>query len=390
MINTKRLATIFVLTAILITGSLNAIQYAYSSGPDTLTVKYLGPIADDPAETIIQIYKKIDDFSNPPLDEISIDATGDEFMVISLNYGKDKLNSNTVFRVIERTSGSDDVEIDVAEIHTSCSKSLYKGQIVDGQVFVGILEVVDGTLLGDSILPDNVGEECTDNKKPKHTATITLKKAITNDNGGAIISADQIQENFLPKIDGVDVIFGEPVTISTKEPHTISEADVVGYSFVLIAGDTDCPSMLGEEFTVKKNKDITCTIYNDDNGDGSTGGGGPGVVFHFETIQLTLVDPAVGKDCANTSNVAPCVGIIDTKSFIVRPDTSLASQDLTPTTLILLSVLPSSDFSLATQCTVAGLNAVGTVIDGFTVECLDTNAGNTYNFNLALIETSMP
>jgi len=291
MTNTKRLMTIFILTTILITGGLTTAQYAYSSGPDILTVKYFGPIATSPAETFIEIYKKIDDFDSPALATIPIALDGEEFMVSSQLYFKDKLNSNTVFRVIERTTGSDDVEIDVVEIHTSCSKPLYMGQIVPGVNAIVTLEVVDGTLGGDSILPDNAEGECTDNKKPKHTATITLKKAITNDNGGLIVTANQIQDNFLPKIDGVDVIFGEPTTISTKEPHTISEAtDVDGYSFVLIAGDTDCPSMLDEEFIVKKNMDITCTIYNDDNFvEGETGG--DGIIFHRNTIEFMYNPP---------------------------------------------------------------------------------------------------
>jgi len=341
MTNTKRLATIFVLTAILITGSLNAIQYAYSSGPDTLTVKYLTPINSDPeVSTFIQIYKKTDDFGNLPLGpEIPINAQNEEFMVFASNYGKDKLNSNTVFRVIERTSGSDDVEIDVVEIHTSCSKPLYMGQIVPGDNGIVTLEVIDGTLLGDSILPDNVDEECTDNKKPKHTATITLKKAITNDNGGLIITADQIQDSFLPKIDGVDVIFGEPTTISTKEPHIISEAtDVLGYSFVLIAGDTECPSMLDEEFTVKKNKDITCTIYNDDNFD-ENAVGGDGIIFRNHSMMFQLNDVTGHDSCDKTTNPAlkdPCIEFVSpTDQRIGIVDSALIDD----TTIVLYSVV---------------------------------------------------
>jgi len=234
MVKSLTILTISLLTTILITGSLSAIPNAYSSGPDTLKVKYTGPITDDPA-VIIQIYKKIDDFGSPPLGpEITItnEVGGDEFMVISQNYGKDKLNSNTVFRVIERTSQGDE-EIDVAEIHTSCSKPLYIGQIVVGQEGLVTLEVVDGTLGGDenSILPNSADEKCIDNKDSKNTATIILKKAITNDNGGEITDPAE----FLPKIDGEDVLFGEPIPITAKEPHIISEAVLPGYSFVLIA-----------------------------------------------------------------------------------------------------------------------------------------------------------
>jgi len=306
-------------------------------------------------------------------------------MVISQNYGKDKLNSNTVFRVIERTSGTDDVEIDVVQIHTSCSKPLYMGQIVAGDNGIITLEVVDGTLLGDSILPDNVSEKCTDNKNPKHTATITLKKAITNDNGGEITDPLTFTENFLPKIDGVDVSFGETITITTKEPHTISEAEVVGYSFVLIAGDTDCPSMLGEEFTVKKNKDITCTIYNDDNGDGSTGG--DGVAFGFNGLQFTNIGPDAGglDSCAATSNVPPCVErqgllyvIVDT--LLANPDSSIILWSLTPPT--------GGSSSQVNNCALAGAYPASfdNSINGFGLLC-STFVPGTWNINYAFVLT---
>jgi len=393
MINTKRLATIFVLTAILITGSLNAVQYAYSSGPDKLTVKYFGPIATSPAETFIEIYKKIDEFESLPLGPpILIENIGDEFMVISQNYGKDKLNSNTVFRIIERTTGSDDFEIDVVEIHTSCSKPLFIGQTVLGVVnAIVTLEVVDGTLGDDSILPDNAEGDCTDNKKPKHTATITLKKAITNDNGGLIITADQIQENFLPKIDDLDVIFGEPTTISTKEPHTISEAQVDDYSFVLIAGDTDCPSMLDEEFTVKKNKDITCTIYNDDNGDGTSGG--EGVAFGFNGIEFENVADTsrsiAGTETCAIKKAVPCIeqqGVGPSLIWVIVDDELLDPNS----TIILWSLNPAGAFPQVNNCALAGSFPATTTevagTNGFGLLCTTFKPGN-WNINYAFILT---
>jgi len=150
-----------------------------------------------------------------------------------------------------------------------------------------------------------------------------------------------------------------------------------------------------EEFTLDSGQHLTCVIYNDDDADAGEIGGGPGVVFHFETIMIKLSLAGGGPaDCISTVSVAPCIEIIDEKNFIVRPDLSMAPQDLTPTTLILLTVVPSSDFNLATQCTVTGLNVDGVGdIDGFGVRCLDTALGldpsNDYNFNLALIETTM-
>jgi len=399
MTNTKRLATIFVLTAILITGSLNAVQYAYSSGPDVLTVKYSGPIGLDPAETIIQIYKKIDDFASLPLDEISIEADGEVFMVFASNYGKDKLNSNTVFRIIERTTGSDDDEIDVVEIHTSCSKPLYKGQMVPGVNAIVTLEVIDGTLglEMDSIIPDNESEKCLDNKKPKHTATITLKKAITNDNGGEITDPLTFTANFLPKIDDIDVSFGDPITITTKEPHIISEADVPGYSFVLIAGDTECPSMLGEEFTLKKNKDITCTIYNDDNFDPNAGG--TGVTFGHRGFEIRVDDDnspgapdnEIGpRPCSEGET--PCVEFVEVNQGGVGLEVYLIVDDelVEPTNniLVIWSLIPTgSNTFVPVSCLLVGIyDSSITGKKGFALECSEI-ANKDFNINYAFIRT---
>jgi len=291
LVKSLTILTISLLTTILITGGLSAIPYAYSSGPDTLKVKYTGPIGTD-GSTTIEIYKKIDDFGNTPLDVIIITESPEEFMVVALNFAKDKLNSNTVFRILV-----DGIETAVYEIHTSCSKPLFIGQMVSGQNGV-TLEVIDGTLNSESILPDNESEECIDNKKSEQTATIILKKAITNDNG--VMIPANLTETFIPKIDGEDILFGEPIPITAKEPHTISEAtNVPGYSFVLIAGDTECPSMLDEEFTVKKNKEITCTIYNDDNFVPGQGGS-EGVTFGLNSLEFivssNIQDPVITSD----------------------------------------------------------------------------------------------
>jgi len=384
MIHTKRLATIFVLTAILITGSLNAVQYAYSSGPDTLTVKYLGP-DPVPLTYTIEIYKKIDDFESLPLGPpIPIENIGDEFMVISQNYGKDKLNSNTVFRLLDENGA----QIDVTEIHTSCSKPLYIGQVVFGDAGLS-LEVIDGTLGGDSILPNNEEGDCTDNKKPKHTATITLKKAITNDNGGTIKEATDIELAFDPKIDDEEVDFGVPVNISTKESHTISETIVTGYSFVLIAGDTDCPSMLDEEFTVKKNKDITCTIYNDDNGDGSTGG--TGVSFGHKGFQFNTnnINAPLSRACDAGTITDSCVEIIEpvsgSKVFLIVDSEIMNPQN----TLVIWSMtaVETNQF-LINNCVLVGIfdsmELPGT--KGFGLAC-PIVTGTDWNINYAFINT---
>jgi len=231
-----------------------------------------------------------------------------------------------------------------------------------------------------------------------------LKKVVTQDNTDELleIADEDIASNFplfitniLPDSEAI------PITMEKQEvppgTYTLGEDMPVKFEFVLITGDADCPTMLDmEEFTISEGQHLTCVIYNDDDADAGESGGGPGVVFHFESIQIKLSPFGGGdNDCSVTGDIAPCIELVDEKTFIVRPDLSDAPQNLTPTTLILLTVVPSSDFNLATQCSVSGLNVDGIgAIDGFGVKCLDTSTGpdpfNDYNFNLALIETTMP
>lgn len=365
------------LTTILITGSLSAIPNAYSSGPDILKVKYTGPIGTD-GSTTIEIYKKIDDFGNTPLDVIIITENEEEFMVVALNFAKDKLNSNTVFRILV-----DGIETAVYEIHTSCSKPLFIGQMVSGQNGV-TLEVIDGTLNSESILPDNEDEKCLDNKKSELTATIILKKAITNDNG-VTMPAD-LTGTFLPKIDDEFVSFGVPIPITAKEPHTISEAtNVPGYSFVLIAGDTECPSMLGEEFIVKKNKEITCTIYNDDIFvPGGTGGAG--VVFRPTSVTFDI-----GKitDFTIPDNEGGGVVTINAMNSDIIIVIDPAFQTSTAQNLIVIyTLLDTTNSGSLNQCFSEGIVEIGTNGDkAFRIACAVELEGMTYSLNYALINT---
>jgi len=340
---------------------------------------------------LLKSTKKIDDFGNDPLvPEITIttEVGGDEFMVVAAMYAKDKLNSNTVFRILV-----DGGQIDFAELHTSCSKPLFKGQIVLGLISgEEILQVIDGTLGGDenSILPNTADEKCIDNKDSKNTATIILKKAITNDNGGEITDPAE----FLPKIDGEDVLFGEPIPITAKEPHIISEAVVPGYSFVLIAGDTECPSMLDEEFTVKKNKEITCTIYNDDNGDDN--GGAAGVAFGFNGFLFeNIKSPSDVKGdmaCAENGNKPPCIEIqkLGSSTLRVVVDPALKKPD---STIIIWSLNPelpgpSGEPFLLNNCVLAGVfpASFDATVNGFGFSCPTIATGN-WNINYAFVET---
>ena len=267
--------------------------------PDTLKVKFTAPIELPSTDLFkIEIYKKLDDRGNPdkllglPIDNVK---SGDPLMIVA-SFGKDKLESNTAFVVYNNL---EEVVAEM-EIHTSCSKPLFITMTVfdvndpnNGYS----LEVTDGTIGGDTSIPEFEPNSCEDEKK-KSTGTITVRKALTNDNGGEAkfkdfeIKVTNVNTNDDPIV--LDPFEIEPgvfdYSINVKDvpagTYTLSETDVQGYTTVLIAGDTGCPSMLGEEFTIKKNKNLSCTIYNDDDSTGDNGEIEPGVIFHVGTTKF--------------------------------------------------------------------------------------------------------
>jgi len=274
--------------------------------PDTLKVKFTAPIELPSTDLFkIEIYKKLDDRGNPDklLGSIT-DVVSDTTLTIEASFGKDKLESNTAFVVyklgVDSEGKATEEVVSEMEIHTSCSKPLFITMTVfdvndpnNGYS----LEVTDGTIGGDTSIPEFEPNSCEDEKK-KSTGTITVRKALTNDNGGEAkfkdfeIKVTNVNTNDDPIV--LDPFEIEPgvfdYSINVKDvpagTYTLSETDVQGYTTVLIAGDTGCPSMLGEEFTIKKNKNLSCTIYNDDDSTGDNGEIEPGVIFHVGTTKF--------------------------------------------------------------------------------------------------------
>ena len=148
--------------------------------------------------------------------------------------------------------------------------------------------------------------------------TLTLKKAVTSDNTSDLDSLTP--DDFKLFIKSVEP-GSSPIEITELKQEVIpgtytihetmpvpGEGDPV-YSFVLIAGDTACPAMLeiddtvdpldtSDEFTIEANQDITCTIYNDDEGDGTSGGG---VFFHRLNIPFNIGGPDAGDHTCATA-----------------------------------------------------------------------------------------
>ena len=465
MTNTKKLATIFILTAILITGGFVISPYAYSTGynndddddcekehhsekgddyddsshhsddddddcvpdpcdckkPDTLKVMYNGPsileldengmpVVDDEGNEVelpvtIQIFKKGKDVGKPEKqlgNDINDVRNGDMVVVSSSMLGKDRLNANTVYRILQDTDQNPDTpleEIDVAEIHTSCSKPLFVGLIAVGKNGAVTLEVISGERNGNPSIPPSDALTCEEDQKPTPMSSITVKKALTNDNDG-----DAGPEDFTVTFTdiGPDGIIGSPddvevesqtfnaldASFSVEIPagtYTLSEAtaDTVDaiYTTVLIAGDTACPSMEGEPFKLKKGKHITCTIYNDDNFVESVPGGTgePGRIFHTNTIEfmynsindddgmfvaVTQVD-GTSFDCtAGLTCILIEDPVMNSRLFTVQDPLINKASSLVVINIYALDI-PDNQNAFAQKC------VIGTLIPGSTPDTLD-------------------
>jgi hypothetical protein len=88
--------------------------------PSIFTVKYNGP-----SPVTIEIYKKTDDIGKKqPLLTIPDITDGSPVVVNSNTFGKENLEANTIYRVMQGG-----VQIAVVSIHTSCSQPLFIGNI---------------------------------------------------------------------------------------------------------------------------------------------------------------------------------------------------------------------------------------------------------------------
>lgn len=285
--------------------------------PHTLKVLFATPNPELPVPDNVtfkaEIFKNLNEKNNEEKqlgDDIILtpNDSSSPSMVQAADWGKDKLESNTAFVIYKVETVGDEITKEIVaemEIHTSCSKPLF----IDMTVFDvndpgnGYSLQVDDGLRGESpdiytSIPIANPDSCEVEKK-KSTGTITIRKALTNDNGGEAIVEDfeitvtNVETNDPFNLDDMD----DDASINTIDvpagTYTLSETVVTGYTTVLIAGDTGCPSMVGEEFTIKKNKNISCTIYNDD--DGSSGGPG-GIVFRNHSLQIAGVNVSPNAD----------------------------------------------------------------------------------------------
>ncbi|MFQ5497293.1 MAG: hypothetical protein ACE5DU_05340 [Nitrosopumilus sp.] len=377
--------------------------------PDTLKFKFSTPSAEIDSEFRIEIYKKLNDIGNHDKKLMGItDVTNlGDYQIESSSFGKDKLNSNTVFAIYKIVEDQDDVLVSSIEVHTSCSKPLYKGLTVMDSGYA--LEITDGLKNDETSISASDPLTCGDEPESAKMGSIRIKNALTSDNGGEAeftdftfqlidvdtgIGIDLIQDLEDPSINEIEVPTGT---------YTLSQtiAEVTGtYTTVLITGDKKCPSMTEESFEIKKDKTISCTIYNDD--DGNAGGDiEPGVIFHVGTVKFDNIQGSAVPRCDPVAVTLPCA-FEDIDGLISIVPNLKENELLRVSTLVLISVVgldvndtTMQDQGSTTGCTFDGLN---TFIDNsnveypaFKIQCSGlTSSSEQYRINYALIETLIP
>ena len=188
---------------------------------------------------------------------------------------------------------------------------------------------------------------------------------------------------------------GNPIEITMENQeidagtYTLSETGPPGFEFVLISGDTGCPTMVKdmEEFTISEGEHLTCVIYNDDDAD--EGAGGAGVAFGFNGFDFTVLapnGPVTGLNtCASQPLGEPCIeknGIlyVIVDPLLVNVNNSIIVWSMTP--------MAGSPTNQVNNCSLTSIiPSTGHLGEnGFALFCSTVVAG-TWNINYAFINT---
>jgi len=369
--------------------------------PDTFTVSYNGPGTEtNPA--IIEIYKKSDYIgTKEPLDVIKdVYNENNEVVVSASNFNKNKMPSNTVYRIgIDNNANNEfdqDEEIAIISIHTSCSKPLFVGDIHianEGTPDEVTLTVVSGKRGERETIPTLT---CEEDQKPTNPATITLINALTSDTGGEITDPNDSAFGLTVSPANTQVSFGAIIEVPAKEPISIDATIPEGYTRVLITGK-NCPESLPATVSLKEGKNLTCTIYHDDNDLKGTNGVPAGTIFWHNSLNFKLMNDE-GENCNTLSDTAEVVACVETveagDQIFLIVDENLSSG----TTIVLFSMVEDGKLPVTAAsvpvCTMIGIephdglspmNPTGKL--GFKLSCANLQNNLSYNINYAMIET---
>src|SRR5258705_8483389 len=89
-------------------------------------------------------------------------------------------------------------------------------------------------------------------------ASLTLVKAVINDNGGNAGAND-----FGLSVGGAPVNSGDTTTLDANTAYALDEAGLSGYTFVGLNGQAPCPGALGGTGTLNQSQPHTSPITND-------------------------------------------------------------------------------------------------------------------------------
>ena len=449
--------------------------------PSTLTVKYNGPGPVD-----IEIYKKSEDVGSPQKKLLTVTGITDTNTVLinSNTFGKESLETNTIYRVMQGTT-----QLAVVTINTSCSQPLFIGkQYTNNQVTLTVLsgedskgkqsvflehdpicegakltvtKIVDdppmnsgkfilkiskdgspvyqstelgngestgpqalmpgiyivdessgaGTNLEDYIRtiggdcnPDGTIElekgdkaECVITNIKIKPATITIKKVVTEDNTDE--SEEVGSDAFHFSIRNTETNQLIPVTTDNQSvppgDYTLIEEGPDNFDFVMITGDNGCPIMLEgmdqnlDKFTLSSDEHLTCVVYNEDDADSTSSGSldGAGVIFHYATLSTIADNVPIDDHCNDAGAERPCIQKSGVRYFIF-PDfeNDNSNNELSETSLVLLTVLDITDPTNAGSCSVTGVQVSS---QSFVVICPTIGGieSDEFNFNWAIVET---
>ncbi|RDJ31000.1 MAG: hypothetical protein DWQ18_04625 [Crenarchaeota archaeon] len=420
----KKLLSTIILTFILAGGIISIAPNAYSTyyndddedddhdddhheetceckKPKVFSVIYNGPGIENGAEgtadepVTVEIYKKLDDVGKEGKKLVSFPniVDGDSIVLDANSFGKKKINSNTVYHIIQ---GDDTIA--TVSFHTSCSQPLFIGDMhTDGPVTITVESGFDHKGRQSIFLQND--PLCQGDTPVVIPAKVTFFNSITTDNGVALPD----ESSFGYGITGVtNPVFSSTHEVTPDTPITISMVVPDGFTRVMISGD-GCPSAAdfaatnSVSMTFDQGEELVCTVYHDDNGDGASGGSG--VIFHFANQQFSLnggvQQTGTGNICGDVT-AGPCI-TIDGQNVIVVPDLSGTGQELTDTTIVIFTIIPiGAHVNPMVEppqaiCTFDGLGEPfdnGALL-GFRLNCQAGLDGNTsFNVNYALIETA--
>jgi hypothetical protein len=286
------------------------------------------------------------------LDDVSVKVIPKPVIKITLNKQIDTSQGGDITEPNAFGLKINNVVVSHGVVNTYTTAGTFSISEVGAPNYVGTLvesETCPFESLGESVnleLGDEV--ECTILNTFVPPPTITLKKVITQDNTDEANEIDLDEVNPFHLIitntgTGTEYDITSPNQVVPPGTYTLREEideeyeDV--FDFVLISGDDGCPAMEQdmEEFTLSSGDHLTCVVYNEDDANASSGGGG--IIFRNHSMKIQMDAKTSNDSCdkyPNADDKNACVEIIDPSDDTIGIVDSALTSD---TTIVLFSVV---------------------------------------------------